>query len=249
MNIKIGDLHKKTQRDLYELAKKLNIRGRSSLSKDQLVRVISSEVVKAKRTEEKVSKPRSHSVPDTSLIRSLPKKTGTPKKAETRSKIASPLDSSVSEAPITPKTFHPYKPLPKSPSSESRLSGEVPLGYGDNKIVLQIRDPYWAHSYWESSSLMKTQLRQKLTEDGYNRSRFILRVYDISNVNFNGSNQNSFYDIPIFESATNWYIHLGRPNRKFVIDLGLISPNGEFLVIAPFASFSPFECWILPKRH
>ncbi|MBI4495791.1 MAG: galactose-1-phosphate uridylyltransferase [Deltaproteobacteria bacterium] len=29
----------------------------------------------------------------------------------------------------------------------------------------------------------------------------------------------------------------------------VILENGEFLVIAPFASFSPFECWILPKRH
>jgi UDPglucose--hexose-1-phosphate uridylyltransferase len=29
----------------------------------------------------------------------------------------------------------------------------------------------------------------------------------------------------------------------------VVLENQEFLVIAPFASFSPFECWILPKRH
>lgn len=29
----------------------------------------------------------------------------------------------------------------------------------------------------------------------------------------------------------------------------IILENSDFLVIAPFASFSPFESWILPKRH
>jgi UDPglucose--hexose-1-phosphate uridylyltransferase len=29
----------------------------------------------------------------------------------------------------------------------------------------------------------------------------------------------------------------------------VILENGEFIAIAPFASFSPFEAWILPKRH
>lgn len=29
----------------------------------------------------------------------------------------------------------------------------------------------------------------------------------------------------------------------------IIMENGDFLVVAPFASFSPFEAWIIPKRH
>jgi UDPglucose--hexose-1-phosphate uridylyltransferase len=29
----------------------------------------------------------------------------------------------------------------------------------------------------------------------------------------------------------------------------IVLENGEFISIAPFASFSPFEAWILPKRH
>ncbi len=29
----------------------------------------------------------------------------------------------------------------------------------------------------------------------------------------------------------------------------IVLENGEFVSIAPFASFSPFEAWILPKRH
>jgi len=29
----------------------------------------------------------------------------------------------------------------------------------------------------------------------------------------------------------------------------VVLENGEFIAIAPFASFSPFEAWILPKRH
>jgi UDPglucose--hexose-1-phosphate uridylyltransferase len=29
----------------------------------------------------------------------------------------------------------------------------------------------------------------------------------------------------------------------------VVLENGEFIAIAPFASFSPFEVWILPKRH
>jgi len=29
----------------------------------------------------------------------------------------------------------------------------------------------------------------------------------------------------------------------------VVLENAEFIVVAPFASFSPFEAWILPKRH
>jgi hypothetical protein len=28
---------------------------------------------------------------------------------------------------------------------------ELPSGYGDNKILLLVRDPYWVYSYWEIS--------------------------------------------------------------------------------------------------
>lgn len=86
---------------------------------------------------------------------------------------------------------------------------EFSAGYGDNRIVLMVRDPHWIFAYWET----KDQRQEK-----------ILRVYDTENW--------SSFDIEINGGARNWYVKVPAPNRTYCVDIGYIAPDGEFVAVA-----------------
>ena len=86
---------------------------------------------------------------------------------------------------------------------------EFPSGYGDNRIVLIVRDPHWVFAYWET----KDRQQEK-----------ILRVYDTDSW--------SSFDIEITGGARNWYIKVPAPNRTYCVDIGYKTPDGKFVAVA-----------------
>jgi hypothetical protein len=99
----------------------------------------------------------------------------------------------------------------------------LPAEYGDDIIVLQVRDPYWLHTYWEITNELKESIIQRIGLEAYNHSSWILRVYDVTD----GSLE--YYDIGIGGEATDWYINVGKPDRTYKVDVGLLTPNSEFI--------------------
>ncbi|MBU4305413.1 MAG: DUF4912 domain-containing protein [Candidatus Omnitrophica bacterium] len=112
-----------------------------------------------------------------------------------------------------------------------QLFADVPSGYGDNRITIQVRDPYWIHAYWEIAQEKINALRQECG-DIINNARRILRIYDVTGVMFDGSNGNSFFDIEINDFANSWYLNVGTPGRSYCVDIGLVLPDGRFIVLA-----------------
>ncbi len=221
------ELRKLTKSELAELAKGLQIKVRSKVTKAELI----AQIEAAQRTGQSpvATAPTSTLAP---LTRGKPQKKGPREEpaAQTGPRQAPLPTGEVMEAAGRP--FQPIKAPEHSSGEVDRLTGELPLGYGDTRIVLQVRDPQWAHAYWEINEQTKAELRHTLGDEGYARSSFILRVYDVTDIEFTGDNAHSFSDIHVFEGANNWYIHLGRPDRAFLLDLGLISPHGQFILIA-----------------
>jgi hypothetical protein len=107
---------------------------------------------------------------------------------------------------------------------------ELPHQYGKDKIVLQVRDPWWIHAYWEINTATIERLKNDLGEDFYKAKR-ILRAYDVSQIIFNGKNSHRFFDIAINEYASSWYIDTAGSGRSWCVDLGLLLPNGKFIMI------------------
>lgn len=108
---------------------------------------------------------------------------------------------------------------------------ELPHGYGDNRIVLMVRDPYWAYTYWEITDNKKGEIAGKFGI-GWDRLAKVLRVYDVTNIIFNGTNANSYFDIEAGDYAATWYINVGRPDTSWCVDIGVKTPSGEFIMIA-----------------
>jgi hypothetical protein len=107
---------------------------------------------------------------------------------------------------------------------------ELPSSYDQDKIILQVRDPRWLHTYWELKDRTVQSLKNKLGDDFY-RAKKVLRVYDVTNIMFNGSNANRFFDIQVNDFANSWYVDTAGPGRAWCVDLGLMLPDGRFITI------------------
>jgi hypothetical protein len=107
-----------------------------------------------------------------------------------------------------------------------------PSGYGDNKIIILARDPWWIFAYWEITRAREEELLGRISNDGDEAVKSVLRVYDVTDVSFNGANANSHFDIDLKGLATNWYINVGSPDRCWVVDIGIVTRRGKFYLLA-----------------
>ena len=121
---------------------------------------------------------------------------------------------------------------PPEPHREMRrMVEDLPGGYGEDRIVLQVRDPWWLHSYWEVTGATLEGLKGRIG-DAFYGAKMILRVYDISHIHFNGKNAHRSFDIEVGFQTSSWYIDTAGPGRSWCVEVGLRLASGEFIKIA-----------------
>ena len=113
-----------------------------------------------------------------------------------------------------------------------RKEFKFPQGYGDNKIVLLARDPWWVFTYWEIQKSREEEIVSKMEKAHERPAKSILRTYDVTDVSFNGKNAHSFFDIELKGLASTWYINVNSPDRSWVVDIGILSDKGTFYLLA-----------------
>jgi hypothetical protein len=119
---------------------------------------------------------------------------------------------------------------PENYRYKRNIPQDLPAGYGQDKIVLQVRDPWWIHSYWEVTWGTWERFKNELQDNFYSAKR-ILRVYDVSQIIFNGDNAHRYFDIEVNAEANSWYIDTAGPGKSWCVDYGLRLPNGKFITI------------------
>ncbi len=112
-----------------------------------------------------------------------------------------------------------------------RIPRELPTGYGKDTIVLMVRDPYWLHAYWEITSGGIRRAEAALGQD-WHGSRPMLRLLEVSNRDAADRPETVVRDIDIHGGASNWYIEVQNPPRNFRVDIGYMTRNGQFYVLA-----------------
>ncbi|MFH0877105.1 MAG: DUF4912 domain-containing protein, partial [Candidatus Omnitrophota bacterium] len=100
----------------------------------------------------------------------------------------------------------------------------------EDTLVLQTRDPWWVHTYWDVSSSTFDRLHRELGHD-LGQGRWMLRSYDVSFIHFDGMNAHRFFDTNVNFDARNWYLNLGTPGTSWCADLGLLLPDGRFITV------------------
>lgn len=184
---------------------------------------------KRKKPEKKISSNKSkRRLAIKARISSKPKISRKLKVAESRIKTPRP---SPALRPVEPPKEE-IKPNIALPPPERFREFTIPLGYGDNRIVLMVRDPWWLYAYWEIQRPKEEEIRNTIKLKGFDNPKSILRIYDVTDIDFNGSNAHGFFDIELKGLANNWYIEVRKPNCSWMADIGLLTPSGDFFLLA-----------------
>jgi hypothetical protein len=231
--MKKKDLLSASKKKLMETAAKLRIRGRSKMTKGELANAIvragdAPATPRRKGAKSGAGKPSEVRAERPARRRKGPIREGMLIRRSWREQQAvvqhAKYQTKLARAPRPAAVPEPSK----APTPEAE---ELPPAYGENRIVLLVRDPYWMHVYWDISRGALLQAKKTLKEE-WSDAKSILRVYDVTGIDFDGTNANSALDIEIGGGADNWYINTGVPNRTYCVEIGLLSPSGKFVVLA-----------------
>lgn len=107
----------------------------------------------------------------------------------------------------------------------------LPSGYEKDRIVAMVRDPYWLHCYWELTYRAVQRAEAALGQD-WHGSKPILRVLDVTSKDITYHSEKVVRDIEIHGGCNNWYVEVGNPPRSYRIDIGYLSPRGQFYALA-----------------
>lgn len=108
----------------------------------------------------------------------------------------------------------------------------LPLDYGDTKITILPRDPICIFAYWSISPQAGEKIKSQYGGDIFNNSKLAIRVYDTTDISFDGNNANRYFDIIVTPHSDSWYINVGEFNRCWCADIGYLTSDGKFISIA-----------------
>jgi uncharacterized protein len=113
----------------------------------------------------------------------------------------------------------------------SKVPRELPTGYGKDRIVVMVRDPFWLHCYWELTRHAVQRAEAALAQE-WHTSKPILRLLDVSSHETSCTSESILREIDIHGGCNNWYIDVNYPPKSYRIDIGYLSRSGRFYVLA-----------------
>lgn len=127
---------------------------------------------------------------------------------------------------------HEHKPVgPEAHFTPIRFNEYELPSYNVTKITVIPKDPLWIYVYWDISKDDVESVRAQLggTLEG---CAYVLRMYDVTHINFNGTNANHWFDIEVGPHANNWYINTWHDNMSYCADIGIRTNSGRFFKLA-----------------
>jgi hypothetical protein len=110
-------------------------------------------------------------------------------------------------------------------------AGDLPWGYGENRITAVPRDPDSAFLYWEITDEGIADARSRLGAAGA-EGWCNLRVYDSTGKAFDGTNANDYFDIRVDRGDREYFLMIRRPTSTMHAEIGLKTHEGFFQAIA-----------------
>ena len=195
-----------TKAKLIELARQQKIAGWHGMRKDELIAVLEKRQALSSRD----AKPR-------------------PSRTEHPVQTAAARDTSANaEESVERSKFDVGVP---TRDLSAKVPKDLPAGYGKDRIVVMVRDPYWLHSYWELTRHAIQRAEAALGTE-WHTAKPILRLLDVSSHGSSSSSESPLRDIDIHGGCNNWYIDVSSPPRSYRIDIGYLAKSGRFYVLA-----------------
>jgi hypothetical protein len=213
-----------TKTKLIELARKQGVAGWHGMRKDELIEALTvspkKDKVGPKATAAKV------------FANGAPVPPVAPAEARPRPQRAAARDTSAGQ--LTPEEAIERGKLEAGPPTKdlsAKVPRNLPTGYGKDRIVVMVRDPFWLHTYWELTHHAIQRAEAALGQD-WHGARPILRVFDVSSHDTTSTSESVVKDIDIHGGCNNWYIEVQNPPKSYRVDIGYLSRRGQFYVLA-----------------
>jgi hypothetical protein len=113
----------------------------------------------------------------------------------------------------------------------AKVPRDLPAGYGKDRIVVMVRDPYWLHCYWELTRHAIQRAEAALGQE-WHTAKPILRLLDVSSHGTTNTSESAVRDIDIHGGCNNWYIDVANPPHSYRVDIGYLARSGRFYVLA-----------------
>jgi uncharacterized protein len=113
----------------------------------------------------------------------------------------------------------------------AKMPKNLPNGYGKDRIVVMVRDPFWLHAYWELTHQSVQRAEAALGQD-WHGAKPIIRLCDVSSQDTTSTAESVVRDIEIHGGCNNWYIEVSQPPKSYRVDIGYVSKRGQFYVLA-----------------
>ena len=222
--VKKTELSGKTVQELRALAKAAGLKNYSALKKTKLVDLLAASGPGGAQTGRKARATKARRKPASKRAGGAESHAG--RGLSPRTRRAFSIYRAPGEQKIKASKYH--LGVQEAPDIDDEFM--FPDTHGEDLIVLMVRDPYWLFAYWEFSPDLNDRLLNRLGEETLRNSRLVLRVYDVTGAD--AENPVGYHDIDVAPGARDWYINVTHVESDYCIDIGLILPDGSFLVIA-----------------
>ena len=111
--------------------------------------------------------------------------------------------------------------------AEPKELTELPSSYGQTRLTLMGIDPFWIHAYWEVTPHDREAAMARLGTERVS-VHWVLRFYDVTYIDFDGTNAHGYFDQPVDLAANNWYVNLWSSEKTYCADIGARAPSGRF---------------------
>jgi hypothetical protein len=200
-----------TQKQLFECAKRLQLKGVSKLSKDELAVRVASEFAArlASPAEDVATKKSSNALAEGDM----------PDAAEKAASTAGDGADSM--------WSHKFE-VREHGTAEAPTT--IPWSYDYDRVTGMAVDPDHLFVYWEVTDDAIERAREDLGDAG-KTAWLNLRVYDTTDRIFDGTNAHSYFDHRVDRSDRHWFFLIGKPSSSAFVDIGLKSNQGYFVKI------------------
>jgi len=210
----------KTRNELLALAKEVGIQGRHRMSKRDLVASLSppaSSGTLAKDTPvDSMKKPAGQEEPA--------RATGIARSALSPAGATGSLKVSRSAKPRGRAVVRPRVDETEPPPEELT---ELPTSYRPPRLTLLEVEPCRVHAYWEVTPQDCDAALKRLGPQPTSAA-WVLRFYDVTYIDFDGSNAHTYFDVSIDTIASGWYVDLWSGDKSYCAEIGVRAPDGRF---------------------
>lgn len=229
----MNDLESKTKEQLLDLAGEHDIPVARSLLKRELVALLKQFFSrKAKKTK-----------PASGVSKSVKSTVKGKKKTQAVAKVPDRKKEKITFAPA--RSSYPQMPsvaiddmaqeakfvlggLQMRDEARDEAVQDLPSNYGNNRLTLMVRDPYWVYSYWE---IQQDNIESGLKALGkpHEEIHWVLRVHTLS---ANKTPHASFSDTEVHPYVRTWYLNLSPCGASFYAEIGLMDRQSSFYRLA-----------------